>query len=106
MALTNHLRKYLEQTLGERVDLEPAVLSRLPVYLAHAYRPWRARIFGREFVLAESRSRDVPPRTRLAADLRTLRDAAAGCEVALILGHVDRGQRARLVSAGIPFIVP
>lgn len=106
VTVTSDLRDYLERTLGVRVELAPAKLGRLPVYLAHAYRTWRTRLFGHEFLLAEARPGDEHTRRRLAADVEALRRIAPDQYVAIVLPHVGRTQRHRLVAAGIPFIVP
>lgn len=103
--LTN-LHDYLERTLGTPVRLAPGRVAGLPLYVAHAYRLRRAQLFGREFLLAEARAEAGAGRTRLAADVDALRRAAPECHVALVLPHLGRAQRTRLVAAGIPFIVP
>ena len=106
MPRTNALKDYLERTLGGPVEFAAAKLAGLPVYLVHAYRPWRTRLFDREFLFAEARSAGDSTRDRLAADLDALRRAAPDRHVALVLPHLTRAQRTRLVAAGIPFIVP
>ena len=103
---TTPLADYLARTLGARVEVKPMKLPGLPVYLAHAYIPWRARLFGRDFLLAEARTGGDTARTRLAADIEALRRAAPERHVALVLPHLARSQRTRLIAAGIPFIVP
>jgi hypothetical protein len=100
------LREYLERTLGAPADLEPAKVAGLPVYLAHAYRTWRTRLFGRDFLLAVARTDADAARSRLTADVDAWRRAAPHCHVVLVLPNLGRAQRTRLVAAGIPFIVP
>src|SRR5438445_9535463 len=82
------LEAYLEQTLGQDIELRPAGVRGLPIYLDHAYKLWRTRVFGREFVLAEARADYEGGRARLAADLEALQRAAPDSHVALVLPHL------------------
>jgi hypothetical protein len=104
--LPEHLTAYLRQTLHMEPELSSVHLQGLPVYLAHLYRFWQARLFGREFVLAEATADVGGGAKRLAADLERLKDFAGEAHLAVVLPRLSSVQRRRLIAAGVPFLIP
>jgi hypothetical protein len=100
------LGNYVERTLGQKIVLSAARIPGAPLHLEHAYRFWRIRLFGQDFVLAEAAVEMGGGVKRLLADLQALRRLVRGAHVAIVLPRISSTQRQRLIEAGVPFVVP
>lgn len=109
MKANSQLTKYLEQILGNPVDLRPLSgdrLSGLPVFLAADYRYWEWRWLDQRVVLADVGSEKEPP---LVADLKSVYQLLSkqfNCPVVFVYPAMDVYRRNRFVQLGLPFIVP
>jgi len=98
---------YLEATLGERPTLLTMPLEqirRLPLLLRSRYEMATTTLLGRTLTLAREQTPEGGPPAEYAGHLIMLREVF-GPDVALVLPALSGARRARLIQAGIPFIL-
>lgn len=103
---THALLSYLADLTGERPELEKAPHEKLPLYLRKRYGCYRARILGRDWLLAiENAHEDAPPAATYAthADVIT---GGMGKPTVLVLPGLQSRTRQKLIQLRVPFIVP
>ena len=100
------LLSYLADLTGERPELVRAPHEKLPLYLRKRYGCYRARILGRDWVLAiETANEDATPAATYAthADMIT---GDLGKPTVLVLPGLQSRTRQKLIQLRVPFIVP
>jgi hypothetical protein len=102
----NALLSYLADLTGERPELAKAPHEKLPLYLRKRYGCYRARILGRDWILAiENPHEDATPAATYAthADVIT---GDMGKPTVLVLPGLQSRTRQKLIRLRVPFIVP
>lgn len=104
--LKQRLLDYLETLSGERPELMAEKASGLPLFLRERYQIQSLQLFGRRFLLAvEKDDWDAGSPGEYESQAETLRHHL-GETVVLIIPKLPSYARNRMVSLGIPFIVP
>ncbi len=103
-------QKQIEQIIRRtfRVPVSWRVWKRaetLPLNLRNGYEFQRVRFSGRESLLMIDRSQGKRSPTRVEHDLKNVQ-RRFGNEVVYVSSHMTHYQRQRLISQGIPFILP
>ena len=109
MKVNGNIAKYLEQILGNPVDLRqlPAGrLSGLPVFLTADYRFLEWRWLDQVMVLADAESDMEPPSVADLKSVHQLLSKQFKCPVVFVYPAMDAYRRNRFVQLGLPFIVP
>jgi hypothetical protein len=99
---------YLLATLGERPTMRPMAVEatrRLPLVLRNRYEIATATVLGRPLFLAMDRHKEAAVPAEYVGHLNMLHETL-GPDVVLVLHALPGQRRARLVQAGVPFIVP
>lgn len=100
------LLAYLADLTGERPDLTKVSQEKLPLYLRKRYTYNRARILGRDWILAiQNTPEDATPATTYAAQAELV-TGRLGKPTVLVLPALQTRMRQRLVRLRVPFIVP
>jgi len=102
------LRQYIKETLG--VDLNPVKVEgpesdRLPFFLKSMYQLYRARILGRDLLLAEMRKENDSTIQQIEKHFQLIRETF-GNFIVLVAQNMPAFNRKRLIEKGINFIVP
>ena len=100
------LLSYLVALTGERPELAKAPHEKLPLYLRKRYGCYRARILGRDWILAiETVHETATPAATYAthADVIT---GDLGTPTVLVLPGLQARTRQKLIQLRVPFIVP
>jgi DNA-binding MarR family transcriptional regulator len=100
------LLAYLAVLTGERPDLTKVSQQKLPLYLRKRYTCNRARILGRDWILAiQNTPEDKTSASTYAAQAELLTNHL-GMPTVLVLPALQTRARQKLVQLGVPFIVP
>lgn len=102
------IESYLQATLGERPLLHPMAseqLRQLPLLLRSRYELTTITLLRRTLTLARDRVFAGASPAEYASHLEMLHEAF-GPDVALVLSALSGDRRARLIQAGIPFVLP
>ncbi|MEI6415775.1 MAG: hypothetical protein WCP34_16165 [Pseudomonadota bacterium] len=103
-----NIERYLEATLGERPVLHSMPTEqtrRLPLLLRSRYEMATTTVLGRVLTLARDQAPEGASPAEYAGHLNMLQEVF-GPDVTLVLQALAGARRARLVQAGIPFILP
>jgi DNA-binding MarR family transcriptional regulator len=103
--VTEDLRRYINDTAGIDLDLEPTKLEGLPLYLRQRYEPYRVRVGGQQIVGLVVRD---PAALSPAAFEKHLRQFPARVQhgYVVVARELPAYVRARLIKRHIPFVVP
>ena len=100
------LLSYLADLTGERPELVKAPHEKLPLYLRKRYGCYRARILGRDWVLAiETAHEDATPAATYATHAEVI-TGDLGKPTVLVLPGLQSRTRQKLIQLRVPFIVP
>lgn len=107
MQTLEKLLDHVEAISGERpYREETADADVLPLFLKDRYHFVRTRIFGARLLLAVEANDWEPGSAKEYHDQSDLLSSKLGRDVVLVLSRLPSYTRNRLVSAGVPFIVP
>ncbi len=109
MNLKDEIYNYLEEVLGEAVELirlDQSRFSGLPHFLANTYQFFDCRLLGRQLVFAQpiDEESDATPAEFAKQVIRLQKHFEV--PVVLLLRRMEFYQRNRLVQMGVPFVAP
>lgn len=104
--LLEKTERYLKRIAGDIQPFVPEFAGSLPLLLRERYQLYRARLFGRDWLLAvEAEGWDVGTPSEYRNQVDQLANKAGG-QIVLVLPSVSSTVRNRMVQMNLPFIVP
>lgn len=104
--LLEKTERYLKRIAGDVRPFVQETAGSLPLFLRERYQLYRARLFGRDWLLAmEADGWDVGTPSEYRNQVDQLAQKAGG-QVVLVLPSVSSTVRNRMVQMNVPFIVP
>lgn len=102
----DHLRGYVAQLLGTRLDIEAAPTKGLPGFIADLYQLFTTRILQSHCLLLLPRATTIDTPGAVAKHVALLRRDHPDRIVILVAPKISTHNRQRLIAQHVPFIVP